>query len=71
MDQLHEDVDVREGLDSLAFRTGFLDTLVEGILLVDQEGVIVDCNRAAGEILLIDAHDLVGVNIFEPQLGAA
>lgn len=69
MDQFHEDVDAREGLDSVAFRTGFLDTLVEGILLVNQEGVIVDCNRAAGEILLIDAHDLVGVDIFKPQLG--
>lgn len=69
MNALGLEIDVGRGLDSLIFGAGFLDTLVEGMILVDHEGLVVDCNKTAGEILLVETDDLVGANIFAPQLG--
>jgi HD-GYP domain-containing protein (c-di-GMP phosphodiesterase class II) len=62
-------VDGERWLISLARGAEFIETLVEGIIVVDDKGVVVDCNKAAGEILLVETNDLLGANIFEPQLG--
>jgi HD-GYP domain-containing protein (c-di-GMP phosphodiesterase class II) len=68
MNTLRAEVENRRLLESLIFEDGFLDTLVEGMILLDTDGVIVACNQAAAEILLVETDDLVGVNLFEARL---
>jgi HD-GYP domain-containing protein (c-di-GMP phosphodiesterase class II) len=58
------------GLNALNFDAGFVDSLVEGMVLVDHDGVVVDFNKAAGEILLVETNDLMGASLFEPMLGS-
>jgi len=57
-------------LDTLARAKGFIDTLAEGIVLVDHAGSVVAGNRAASEILVVEPDVLVGANLFEAPLRA-
>lgn len=54
-------------LDALRFDAGFLHTLIEGLLVVDDDGVITDCNSAATEMLMLDADELIGSSPFESR----
>ncbi len=57
-------------LDTLASAEGFIDTLTEGIVLVDHAGSVVAGNRAASEILVVEPDVLVGANLFDAPLRA-
>jgi hypothetical protein len=51
MGEITKDVDPRRRLDPLILKTGFMDTLAEGVMLIDDGGVIIDCNAATCELL--------------------
>ena len=55
-------------LRTLAATPSFLDSLVEGLMLVDGAGVVLDCNSAAATMLAECASELVGRSVFDPEL---
>jgi len=70
MDEDLTAADGRRRLDPFVFKAGFLDTLAEGILLIDSSGLITDCNRAGLEILSFSLEDLLDLPIKEAMRNA-
>jgi hypothetical protein len=60
----------RRRLDPYVFQLDFLDTLEEGIVLVDEEGVVVDCNRTGARLLGRGLEDLLEFGIRAVLRGA-
>jgi diguanylate cyclase (GGDEF)-like protein/PAS domain S-box-containing protein len=50
-------------------RAQVIDSLPDGVLLVDARGIVVFSNRAAGRLLQIDQRRLLGLAIDDPRLG--
>lgn len=48
------------GLYESVLSVEFLDDLQTGILLFDADGIAIDCNRAAAELLSAEPHELIG-----------
>jgi putative nucleotidyltransferase with HDIG domain len=57
----------QSNLDDLSLSAGFLDALIEGMLVVDDTGVIVGYNQAAGTLLDAGIQDLVGANLLQSR----
>lgn len=53
------------GLESLLIGSGFLDSVDVGIVLFDKDGAVLDCNRAATDLLGMSRRQLLA-----PRLGA-
>ena len=70
MDELASTQSGRRRLDPYVFKLGFLDTLEEGIVLVDEEGVVVDCNRTGARLLGRGLEDLLELEITTVLRGA-
>jgi PAS domain S-box-containing protein len=68
MNTLRPETGTRHRLDSFVFTDGFLETLAEGVLLVDRDGLIVDCNKAAAGMLGVTESDAVGHSLFDPMV---
>jgi diguanylate cyclase (GGDEF)-like protein/PAS domain S-box-containing protein len=51
-------------------RHQLIDSLPDGVLLVDARGVILSCNRMAARVLQLEQRRLQGMNIADPRLGS-
>lgn len=60
MNQVNFLTDSRAALYSRLFSSEFLDELRMGIVVVDDQGVLIDCNKAAVELLGLGSDDLIG-----------
>jgi PAS domain-containing protein len=48
----------------------FLDSLAEGIMLIDLNGIIVDCNETAASLLGTPVSQMIGRQISDPLWGS-
>ncbi|MBL6752051.1 MAG: EAL domain-containing protein [Nevskia sp.] len=51
-------------------RHSLIDSLPDGVLLVDAGGTVMSCNSAAARLLQLDRRRVPGMNISDPRLGA-
>jgi PAS domain S-box-containing protein len=64
MNQVNLMTDARAALYSRLFSSDFLDQLRMGIAVIDNDGVLIDCNTAAVEMLGEERDDLIGRSPF-------
>jgi len=68
MDQPHPLLDSDGQLDAIIFRTDFLDSVAEAVLLADAEGAVLRLNKTGRDMLGLPVDDPGGNSIFDPRV---
>jgi PAS domain S-box-containing protein len=63
MNEIPKDDRASRSGDSFGMTGHFIDTLAEGVLLLDPTGEVIDCNRSSLELLGFDKESLMGASI--------